>query len=410
MTLTKRGSIYHYDFVYKRVRYQGTTEQTDRADAQLVEDQIQQRLRREAHGLILAHPEDAPTIQEFANVYLAAQEQRLTRPDILERTLRSVLSFWGKAPKTNAVAGAPYHHLKLSDPIIDPRWLDKFEQWMDARGLAASTRNSYLSAMSGLYKLAANARYRSRTGIDRNPFTDVGRHPPRRRLVTATPEDIHRWIQHGSPHFVLAMTIGALAWKLRVGQVLKLRFDTHIDPELTKITFTEHKTIRHTGRPQVTPISAELRRVLEAVKNARPRATHVITWRGKPLKEIRTAARGAARRAGLRYGLADGAVTFHALRHVSATELARMGVSAALAGRASGHLDPRTTDQYYTHLIERDEQRIVNELGERLGLADTAIRAVGDSVGTRESASARVRGKAHEKKSPHSRGKSGAIH
>lgn len=410
MTLIKRGSIYHYDFKYRGIRHQGSTEQRDRTDAQVVEDRLKERLRREAHGLITLHPKDAPTIQEFANVYLREQTKRLTRPDILERTLRTVLGFWGKTPRKNPIDGAPYHNLKLSDPITDPRWLDRFEQWMDGRKLAGSTRNSYLSAMSGLYKLAAKARYRSRTGVERNPFTDVGRYPTRSRHVTATKDDILKWMQHGAPHFVLAIVIGALAHKLRVSQVLQLRFDRHIDPDLTKITFDQHKTIRHTGRPQVTHISADLQRVLKAIRQQRPKATHVITWRGKPIDDLKTAAKAAAKRAGLRYGLADGAVTFHALRHVSATELARMGISAALAGKASGHLDPRTTEQYYTHLIESDEQRIVDELGERLGLADEAIRSVVTSVARDQKQAKETGRKSRERARANSRDRSNVTH
>jgi integrase len=377
MTLVKRGNIFAYDFWYRGRRYQASTEQTNRADAQLVEDAVKQRLRRETHGLISAHPEDAPAISEFALVYFKEQEKRLTRPDVLERTLRMVLGFWGQRPKTkkNQIVGAPYHNLKLSSPIVDPRWLDRFEQWMDKRELSGSTRNSYLAAMSGMYKLAANHRYRSRTGIDRNPFTDVGRHPTRVRQVTASKDDVLTWIQHGAPHFILAVVIGALAHKLRVSQVLELRFDRHIDPDLTRITFDAHKTIRHTRKPQVTVISTELRRVLEAIKKERPKATYVITWRGQPVKSLRTAAEQAAKRAKLTYGLQDGAVTFHALRHISSTELARMGISAALAAKAGGHLDPRTTEKHYTHLIDSDEQIVVDQLGTRLGLADTAIAA-----------------------------------
>ena len=405
MTLVKRGSIYHYNFRYKGRRHQGSTGQRHLEDARVVEDRLKDRLRRESHNLIALHPEDSPLISEFAFVYFQEQKKRLTRPDILQRTLRMALSFFGTKPRRDAVDGAPYHNLRLIDLVNDPRWLDRFEQGMQDRRLAGSTRNSYLSAMSGLYKLAAKARYRARTGIDRNPFADVGRHPTRVRHVTATKEDVLKWILHGAPHFILAVVIGALAHKLRVSQVLQLRFDRHIDPDLKKITFTSHKTIRHTGRPQVTHISAELRRVLEAIRQRRPKATHVITWRGEPVKDLKKAAQGAAKRAGLPYGLQDGAVTFHALRHVSATELARMGISAALAGKVSGHLDPRTTEKHYTHLIESDEQRIVDQLGERLGLADAAIRAVVTPEATRAQQSAKTGGKQKKPRRPSARGK-----
>lgn len=411
MTLVRRGKYLHFDFTYRGVRHQGSTEQVDRTDALMVEDALKQRLRRETHGLIAAHPEESPFIHDFASVYFVEQSKRLTRPDVLKRTLRLVLGFFGRTPtKGEPVAGGPYHNLRLSDPMIDPRWLDKFEAWMDAREIAGSTKNSYISAMSGIYKLAAKARYRSRTGVDRNPFDDIGRHQTRVRQVTATKDDILRWMQHGSPHFRLALAIGGLAHKLRVAQVLELRFDQHIDPDLTRITFDHHKTIRHTRKVQVTHISGELRRVLEAVKKARPKATYVVTWRGKPIKDLGTAAAGAATRAKLQYGRQDGAVTFHALRHVSSTELARMGVSAAMAAKAGGHLDPRTTEKHYTHLNADDERDTVDRLGTRLGLADEAILGVETNVVTRHRGRSRAIGERTARKAGPSQRKKTVTH
>lgn len=392
MTLYKRGSLWWYTFTFKGRRHQASTHQADRDDAALVEEAAKTRVRREHHGLIAAHPEESPTIQEFANVFYLEQAKRLTRPDILDRTLRVVLGFWGKRPGRHQIAGGPYHDLRLSAPLLDPRWLDAFEQWMTARGLSGSTKNGYLSAMNGIYKLAMKPRYRARTGVDRNPFQDIGRYQTHTRRVTATPEDLVKWMDHAAPHFRLALVIGALAWKLRKRQVLQLRFDQHLDPALTKITFDSHKTIRHTGKPQVTPVSNELRAVLQAVKAARPHATYVVTWRNKPIADLKTAAKQAAARAGLPYGLKAGGVTFHALRHVSATELARMGISAALAGKASGHLDERTTARIYTHLIESDEQRIVDQLGARLNLSDGTVRAVVASVASKDGDYRHIRG------------------
>lgn len=394
MTLIKRSKrIWHYDFRFNGQRYQGSTQQTDRDDAAFVEAQIQQRIRRQAHGVPPRDAHDSPTLTTFAALYLKQQRLKLSRPDVLERTLRMVLAFWGTRPRTKAVPWGVYHDLRLLDPILTPAWLDRFDAWIDTRRLAGSTRNSYRSALSGIYALAMRPRYRPQTGVERNPFADVPRHPTRARCVTTSRDELVTWMAHAPPHLVLAIVIGALAPKLRLQQVLGLRFDVHLDRDLARIVYEAHKTRRHTRAPQITHVSEPLRRVLEAVRTARPESRHVITWRGKPISSIRTAAKRAAKDAGLAYGRQDGAVTFHALRHVAATEIARMGVAALVAGSVLGHRDARTTEKHYTHLLPSDEVAAMEALGLRLDLADAGIVAVGDSVESQARTDHRARGK-----------------
>jgi hypothetical protein len=382
VTLVKRSAYYHFDFWYKDQRYQGTTEQTDRDDAAYVEEDLKRKLRRQARGVPTLDPKDSPLFSTFAGVFLKQQREKLTRPDVLERTLRMVLAFWGKKPKSKAVKGGVYHNLRLLDPILKPAWLDRFDTWMDTRQLAGSTRNSYRSALSGIYTLAQRPRYRLQTGVERNPFADVERHRTRARGITATVEDVKAWMAHAPPHLVIALSIGALAPKLRLQQVLGLRFDRHLDRGLTQIRYQSHKTRRHTHADQVTPVSADLRRILLAIRNAHPESPYAVTFRNKPIRSIRTAAKRAAKEAGLIYGMADGAITFHALRSVAVTECARGGIAELLASRMVGHLDVRTTRKHYTHLLPADELATVEQLAGLLGLTDTAIAAVGTSVGT----------------------------
>ena len=48
MTLYRRGDVWHYDFRFQRQRHRGSTKQTIRDDAELVESQFKVQLRREA--------------------------------------------------------------------------------------------------------------------------------------------------------------------------------------------------------------------------------------------------------------------------------------------------------------------------------------------------------------------------
>lgn len=368
--LPKGCVTYWYDFQWRGRRHKGTTHQTRRADAALVEAQLKLKLRHQAGGIAAFDPTDTPTFTDWAEIYLAYQKRFVDRPDTIKRTLRVVLEFWGAKPRKpkrqpavapTRVIDAPYHDRHLGDPIADPSWLLRFDQWVTARGVSASTRNTYLSALSGLYRVAMQPEYRQdTTGITMNPFRDVRRGVQGSRTVALDAEVIVRWVREAGYHVALAMTIAALAPKLRLASILALRWDTHLDPGLRTITVTQHKTSRRSGRPQVTPISEQLRLVLldaqarqalEARRSGRPVSPYVVTWRGRRIHSIKTATRRAVLASGLTWGARAG-VTFHTIRHSIATMLAEMGLPEAIRKELLGHSEIRTT-QKYTHLAAR---------------------------------------------------------
>src|SRR3990170_1903202 len=105
------------------------------------------------------------------------------------------------------------------------------------------------------------------------------------RMITISLEDLRRWLAHASYHVRLAVAIAALAPKLRLANVLALTWQEHIDPDLRYITVHRHKTAATLRRPQVGPISDQLRLIL---KDARQRTdTYVVEYRGRPVKTIR---------------------------------------------------------------------------------------------------------------------------
>jgi integrase len=90
----------------------------------------------------------------------------------------------------------------------------------------------------------------------------------------------------------------------------------------------------------VVPIAARLRPILEEAREAAT-CEYVIEYGGKPVASLKTATRGAARRAGL------SGVTPHILRHTAATWLAMAGIPMEEIGRLLGHRDFRTTWRIY---------------------------------------------------------------
>lgn len=393
------------EFQYKGKRYRESTEQLRREDALQVEADLKQRLRQQSRGLLPPDRIRTPSFSAWAETCVSLKRQRLGRADVYERTMRMVLAFWGARPRSKPpVDGGVYHDLRLADPIDDGSWIDRFEAWMAGRKLSGSTKNSYRSAMSGMYKLALRPRYRQRTGIMMNPFDYIDRDRVRKRILTVNVLDVRKWISHAAPHAVVAMTIGALAPKLRLDQVLSLRFDKHFDRAMTTITFENYKSQRHReGAPQVTAIPEDLQAVLQALKKARPGATYVVTFRGRPVKDIKTATRSAAARAGLDWGIKLQGLTFHALRHAFATEAGRLGINKLLTARALDHADPRTTDQFYTHLAAEDERPTVNRMAEHFQLKDIALKAVGLSVGTSRKKDKHAQGRTAQTKTGHAR-------
>lgn len=401
-----RGKTFRYDFRWtppgatSPTRYTGTTGQLTKDAADRVEAQIKDRIRQEAYGI--APPGETPSIHSFASVHFArvVKKGRVKRPAELKQTLRLCLQFWGRRPaklpdpesapkqwRTQIEAAkkraedAPYHDLRLRDPILEPAWIEKFEEWMTARGLSGPRKNHYRSAMSGIYRTALLPAFRKVSGVSMNPFLNLERDRVPSRDTVLTLEQLRAWIAAAPPHVRLAMAIAVYAPELRLGAILGLKWKVHIDRELTRIT-TEHKTDGWTGRPQTIPISDDLRAILKAERATHVGASHVVTLPTTdggyvPLKRIDTALRSALKHANkalppdqrMTYGVRKGGATFHTIRHTMATLLAEWGWSHDLRKLLMGHLSDRTTAGY-THMAARAKVEPLNRIASAVSLLD----------------------------------------
>jgi integrase len=59
-------------------------------------------------------------------------------------------------------------------------------------------------------------------------------------------------------------------------------------------------------------------------------------------------------------------ITFHELRHTSATLLINLGVDVATVAKRLGHAQNSTTLNFYTHAISSADKAAAERLGERL--------------------------------------------
>lgn len=387
MTVYKqpRGKTYRYDFHYDNQRYTGNTKQVTEADAQLVEREVQLRLRREGSGIAQFFPEQTPRFQEWAGVFLVYKRARLKRPDHVEHVVRVLLRFWGAKPSDprKVVAGEPYHNLRLGDPIVRPELLLAFETWMTRRGIGAQSRNHYRGMMRRMYTLALRPEYRKMVGLTLNPFVGVENDPTSPRTVTLSPDDVRLWLSAASYHVRLAIAIAALAPKLRLANILALEWAVHFapDPRLTKfnpriahyITVTDHKTAHKTKRPLVTPVNQQLLRILRDAWTRNAAGAAVVTYRGVPVKSIRGGVKAAADEIGLPYGrdTTDGA-TFHTLRHTATTLLSDVEPDPLKLRDAIGHSDLATTLSY-RHMTPKQERPSLERLSRTLKIADAVM-------------------------------------
>ena len=367
MSLWKRGDVWQYDFWLAGRRHSGTTRQATKNDAAAYEQDVRRRIRRQAAGLEPPPTVEAPRFQDWAEVHFRERSQHMSRPEFLEDNLRVILRFWGSKPKGDVHPDDPYHDLRLHDPIRDPVWIERFEAWMRGRGSSPQTRNHYRSVLRGMYKTALLPAYRIVSGVVLNPFRDLPRESVVERMVTISIEDLRSWLKHASYHVRLAVAIAALAPKLRLANVLALTWNEHIDPDFRFITVHQHKTVKTLKRPQVVPISEQLRVIL---KDARQRThTHVVEYRQRPLKTIRCGLRLAVERAGLPFGRSVDGATFHTLRHTAASLLAELGEPEAIRKEVMGHRNIATT-QRYTHLRPVHEIPAHERLADAVPIAD----------------------------------------
>ena len=306
----------------------------------------------------------------------------MTRPETLEVNLRVILRFWGERPRSGAAAEDPYHDLRLDDPIADAVWIERFESWMRTRGSSPQTRNHYRSTLRGMYRTALLPAFRATSGVTVNPFRDLPRETVVERTVTFSIQQLRKWLANASYHTRLAVAIAALAPKLRLANVLSLKWADHIDPDFRFITVHRHKTMETLKRPQVVPISDQLGVIL---RDARQRTrTYVVEYRQRPVKTIRGGLQEAARRAGVPFGRAVNGATFHTLRHTAASLLAELGEPEAIRKEVMGHRNIATT-QRYTHLRPVHEIPAHERLADAVPIADLVTaprkRASGKGAG-----------------------------
>ena len=97
MTVFKHGRTFRCDFWWHRHRFKGNTQQLFLEGPKDVERQIRVHLASR-NGKPSVEGHNSPPCQVWSEVYFQHVSRRINRSDILERTLRIVVNFWGPRP------------------------------------------------------------------------------------------------------------------------------------------------------------------------------------------------------------------------------------------------------------------------------------------------------------------------
>lgn len=196
-----------------------------------------------------------------------------------------------------------------------------------------------------LLKRNANARDRILTGEERDKL--LAKLPPHTRAIVAT---------------------GYYAG-MRKSEVVNLTWDKiDLKNRMIKLDAADTKD----GEPRKIPVGNKLFKILSNI----PRAIHddhVFLYKGKPIKDIRTALIRACRDAGIPYGRStrDGFV-FHDTRHCFNTNMRKAGVAETVIMKMTGH-STREMFQRYDTVDMADAQTAVDRMEDFLESVDQNV-------------------------------------
>lgn len=197
------------------------------------------------------------------------------------------------------------------------------------------------------------------------PKVWLPRRPEDRDLVL-TADQLDRILEecvhfHLRLFFLLAISTGA-----RLSAILELTWD-RVDFTRRTIDFRINRdqddildTSGKKGRAKVDMNDLLTEALTFAIRYRR--CEHVIEWNGKPVKSVKTALKGALRRA----GVTEKFFGAHAFRHTIATMLADRGVELRLIQRLLGHGNITSTQIYAKHQTGY-LSRAVSVMDEKLG-------------------------------------------
>lgn len=312
MTLFRRGSVY-WAYVYlDGIRHAKSTGTGNRRFAETIEQKFKEELNLRKQGVTQHAPE--MLVAELAARFLTDGDPR---PYHIDR-LKMLLPFWGETRigQITKPLAREYRRVRHAE-----------------KQLSAATVNRDLEALRHILFWAVDEGFLAVNPLSRLPMVRVRRKP--RFVMTVAEEE--KLLAAAAPH-LYRIIIAALDTGMRRGEILAQRWE-HLDFTRELLYVTHSKTAE--GEAREIPLTARLRDLLLTDRHA---DGIVFTFKGQPIRKIKTAWKAAIGRAGIRY------YRFHDLRHCFNTRLLEAGVMQEVRKSLMGHSSGEDVHAIYTHV------------------------------------------------------------
>jgi integrase len=165
-----------------------------------------------------------------------------------------------------------------------------------------------------------------------------------------------RALLEAAPHHLKRVLILSWYLGLRVGEELLSRRWHDVDWD-NQVFFIESAK-KHGLDTRRVPIAEEVFPLLLQwyIEDGENGERHIITWRGRPVKKIKTAWIAAKKKAGITRRLRP-----YDIRHAFVSDLLASGANPTTVGEVVGHKDKSTTLYVYNHTTDNQHREAVNK-------------------------------------------------
>jgi integrase len=312
MSLMKRGDIW-WSFLHQYgVRYAQSTGTSNFRQAQKIEQHFREELNLRRHHLVEPRPE--MTVTELWILFLADGDCKAWHKD----RMKVLLPYFGAMPigRIHKSMATDYRRRRHS-----------------AKTVTDTTINRDLEALRHILFWAVEEGI-----LTANPLKDLHLTPERRKPRSILGlDDEASLLSAAAPH-LRSIIVMALDTGMRRGEILSQLWE-HIDFNRNLLSVTRSKTAGGEGRE--IPFTARVQDLLLA---QRKEEGVLFTFKGRPIRIIKTAWKAAVRRAGIRY------LRFHDLRHAFNSRLMEAGVIQDVRKVLMGHSTAEDINDRYTHV------------------------------------------------------------
>jgi integrase len=312
MSLWKRGRVY-WSYIYiDGIRYSQSTGTGNLRRATLIEQRFREELNLKRYQIIQPAPQ--MTFGELTAQFLA---EGAPRPWHVDR-LKLLLPYWSEMPigRIHKAMATDYRKRRHASKAVTDTTIN--------RDLEALRHILFWAVDEGL--LTANPLSRMRlTPERRKPRSILGLDEEEQLLAAAAPH-------------LRSIIVAALDTGMRRGELTNQRWE-HVDFNRNLLFVSRSKTVGGEGRE--IPFTDRVYKLLLA---ERKKEGLLFTYKGKPIRIVKTAWKAAVRRAGIRYR------RFHDLRHTFNTRLMEAGVMQEVRKSLMGHSSGEDVNSIYTHV------------------------------------------------------------